>query len=265
MRHDTVLQIHGSLLQFFQYGESVMKNATEQTAQPLQKRPPSPKRVPSPSQSLSSQPSPSQSLSSQPSPSQPSPSQPSPSQPSPGQPLSRQVSPSQHSPRQTLPSQYSPRRTSSSIESEGRDVVETRHDDTCHPTQPITPPFSKKSLKVIKKKKEEEGEGGIQFDTNEFPALGQGSIHLGSERGGQGGTGSMIGTFSSDGKSREPMIRMAARGNQKQRREERLKQERMGGGTSGLDYDDSSVSLEEHMIPKEVKVDLMRMYGFMVY
>lgn len=257
MRHDTVLQIHGSLLQFFQYGESVMKNATEQTAQPLQNRPPSPKRVPSPSQSLSSQ-----SLS----------SQPSPSQPSPGQPLSRQVSPSQHSPRQysprqTLPSQHSPRRTSSSIEPEGRDVVETRHDDTCHPTQPITPPFSKKSLKVIKKKKEGEGEGegGIQFDTNEFPALGQGSIHLGSERGGQGGAGSMIGTFSSEGKSREPMIRMAARGNQKQRREERLKQERMGGGTSGLDYDDSSVSLEEHMIPKEVKVDLMRMYGFMVY
>ena len=235
MRHDTVLQIHGSLLQFFQYGESVMKNATGQTTQSLQNRPPSPKRLPSPNQSLSSQPSPSQH--------------------SPEQPLSRQVSPSQHSPRQTSPSQHSPSQTSPSIEPEGRDVVETRHDDTIEPTRPITTTFLKKSLKVIKKKKEIEkegkGEGSIQFDTNDFPALGQGSIHLVSEKGGQGGIVGMIGTGPSEGKSKEPMIRIAARGNQKQRREERLKQERMGG-TSGLEYHDSSVSLEEILIPKEV-------------
>lgn len=91
-----------------------------------------------------------------------------------------------------------------------------------------------KSLKIVKKKRQNEepreDTPTIAFEEGDFPALGKISIQSPS--------------VSVDLKTKEPVIRMA-RGNQKQRREEKLKMERMGAAS--MDDHDSDLSIPRHV------------------
>ena len=208
MRHETVLQIHGSLLQFFQYGESLMKKAALDVPEVQRPQiPDSPNRSPTLEQHSSPQASPTLE-----------------------QPSSPQASPTleQHSSPQASPKQHS-----SSLKMEGK---ESGVDTGENVVEQVTTSSgeSRKPIKVIKKRKEKENVdvdvNAIGFDEGDFPALGKISLKVPSVV------------------DKEPAIRIATRGNQKQRREDKQK-EKMG--VNSLIEHDSTLSVDE--IPREVK------------
>lgn len=224
MRHETVLQVHGSLLQFFQYGESLMKNAAAsgnaiQAQAPVKSDVVSPQRSQSPVRA-------------------PSPERP----PSP----KREI-------REDEEQDDLEEGETGSAENIDLDESKDEGDAENEEEKAAVPPPQQKEkqgaskvLKIVKKKKhEEETIPVVTFDEGDFPALGKISIQAATV------------PEPNTKKPKEPVIRLAVRGNQKQRREEKQKQEqRLMGAASLLDQDPATV-VEDLSIPRRVRANIL--------